>query len=321
MRQYLWLWAVMLAAGCDQDLVPATVDEDRSLPAAEWNGSRFHLVRDGNENGAPMIFLAGGPGNDTRYLQRLGRTCDATWLGTNYELIWWDQRSTGLSRRHAKETLTLEVFRQDLDSLVELVDPEAEGVILVGHSWGGTFAADFADRHPERIHGLVLIEPGELTQTLLEDNPTPSFLDLFSEVVNDFAWGQNFFTLDSHEVTDFYALIAARGAQSYRVNREDPPTRRLGAAVILQNLNDEFYPADFDFTQNLDQLKTEVLVIAGNTPTSDLGADLQRRQLDVFPHATLEVLEGSGHSDVVWADGCVSAGLIQEYLQRIMVHE
>lgn len=312
-----WFFVPWLC-GCAEgfDLVPPTVDEDRSLPALEWNGSRFHVVREGADDGTPIVFLAGGPGNDASYLRRLDTTCDGRWLGEDHPLVFWDQRGCGLSRRHRDDLLDMEVFREDLDGLIDLLDPAHEGVILVGHSWGGMFATDYTDRHPERVRGLVLLEPGELTQELLDDNPTPSIVTPASEWVNDFGWGQELVTLDDHARLDFYALLAAKDAQAYRVNREEAPSTRLGGAVIRQSFLGNFYPPDYDFTRNLDRFTTEVLVIAGDTPTSDLGAALQRRQLPFFVDATLEVFTGDGHTDVVWADGCRAAGSIADYLAR-----
>jgi proline iminopeptidase len=299
-------------------LVPATVDEDLSLPAMEWNGSRFHLEISGSDTGLPIIFLAGGPGNDFSYLTRLHTTCDGVSLGASHSLVLWDQRSSGLSRRHDDSLLNLETFRADLDGLVELVDPGAAGVILIGHSWGGMFATDYTSRHPERVKALALLEPGALTQDLLDANTSSSLdFDLTAEWASDFAWGQDFLTLEDHERLDFYAAVAARDSQPYRVNREEAPNVRLGGAVVRQSFLGNFYPPGYDFTENLGRFTTETLIIAGDTPTSDLGAVFQREQLRVFSAATLEVLPGAGHTDVAWADGCTSAALINDYLRRV----
>ncbi len=40
-------------------------------------------------------------------------------------------------------------------------------VVLCGHSWGGMIALDLASRHPELVHGLVLIETSWGTSTTL----------------------------------------------------------------------------------------------------------------------------------------------------------
>ena len=300
-------------------MVPATVDDDLALPAIEWNGSRFYIERSGSTSGIPIIYLAGGPGNDDSYLSRLTTTCDGQSIGANHPLIFWDQRGTGQSRRHDDSLLNMATFRQDLDGLVELLDPNRTGVILVGHSWGGTFAADFTDRHPERVKGLVLLEPGELTRVLADSNPSSVVTPLDSEWISDFAWGQDVLTIDDHERFDFYALIAARGAQPTRTSREAAPNKRLGAAVVRQSFLGNFYPPNYDFTMNLKKFTTETLLIAGDLATADLGDRLQRRQLDVFAKPTLEVLAGDSHTDVVWADGCKSAALMLAYFRRIGV--
>ncbi|MFD4293069.1 alpha/beta hydrolase [Rhodococcus sp. NPDC058505] len=47
-----------------------------------------------------------------------------------------------------------------VDSLVEVVDAEAtEPVVLVGHSYGGLIAVHLAARVPERVRGLLLLDP------------------------------------------------------------------------------------------------------------------------------------------------------------------
>jgi hypothetical protein len=50
-----------MACQTEFDLAPPTVDDDPTLPALEWNGSRFHIEQSGAQNGVPVIFLAGAP--------------------------------------------------------------------------------------------------------------------------------------------------------------------------------------------------------------------------------------------------------------------
>ncbi len=307
------------ACGRGPSLVPPTVDEDPTLPAEEWNGSRFHVVRSGATTGTPIISLAGGPGNDFAYLTRLTTTCDGRSLGTTHPIILWDQRGCGQSRRHDDSLLTLDTFRADLDGLVDRVDPAGAGVILVGHSWGGMYATDYVDRHPGRVKALVLLEPGQLTSDLEKNNPTAISVTLTSEWVSDLAWSQDFLALDDHERIDFGLLAAARGAQPTRVNREDPPNVRLGGAVVRKNFQKGFMPREYDFTRHLSAFTTEVLFIAGNHPLADLGDVLQRKQVGFFPNARLEVLEGASHSDTAWANGCTSAELMDAYFRRVGV--
>ena len=316
-----------LLAGClnTPPLVPPTVDEDPSLPSVQVNGSLFHVVEEGQPDGVPLIFLAGGPGNDALYLSRLGEPCDGVDLGASMRLVFWDQRGTGLSRRHDDESLlTLDTFEADLDALVDHLDPEGLGVVLAGHSWGGMLAASYLNRHPERVLGAVLLEPGEYSSDIWDDwvaagGTSTVEIDFGAEWLNDIAWSSQLLTMHDHDALDLSILIAARGVQPDRKNQEEAPTNRVGGAVIRSNFLGGFYPERFDFTTQLQDYPHEVLVVAGDTPTSDLGADFQRFQLDYLANPTLEVIDGAGHTDVVWADACTTVRLTHDYLQRQVV--
>jgi pimeloyl-ACP methyl ester carboxylesterase len=53
-----------------------------------------------------------------------------------------------------------------LDDLGAVIDSLAPGrkVVLVGHSYGGLLVTEFARKYPERLHGLVLVDPATLQQ-------------------------------------------------------------------------------------------------------------------------------------------------------------
>src|SRR5262245_5054103 len=163
-----WLPVALLgfgAAACDTmspgdpgNLVPRTVAEDLSLPAIEMNGSRFHVQTFGNPAKPVIVFLHGGPGADYRSLLRLGDSHNNYSLADDYFLVFWDQRGAGLSRRHSRESLTLDLYLDDLNALVNRYSAGRK-VFLIGHSWGGMFATQYINKYPQRVAGAVLIEP------------------------------------------------------------------------------------------------------------------------------------------------------------------
>jgi proline iminopeptidase len=98
--------------------------------------------------GTPVVVLHGGPDFDHTYLlPELDR------LAEHARLVYYDQRGRGRSSGEPNDV--------SIDSEVEDVDRvrRASGldtVALLGHSWGGVLAMEYAVRHPERVSHLIL---------------------------------------------------------------------------------------------------------------------------------------------------------------------
>ncbi|MDQ3288759.1 MAG: alpha/beta hydrolase [Pseudomonadota bacterium] len=57
----------------------------------------------------------------------------------------------------------IDAHLQDLGAVMASLAPERK-VVLVGHSYGGLLATEFARMYPERLHGLVLVDPATMQQ-------------------------------------------------------------------------------------------------------------------------------------------------------------
>jgi proline iminopeptidase len=286
------------------NLVPRTVAEDPSLPAIEMNGSRFHLETIGDPANPVIVFLHGGPGGDYRGMLRLAQRYNGYSLADDYFLVFWDQRGAGLSKRHSKQSLTVETYTNDLNTLVDRFSP-GRPVFLIGQSWGGMFPTKYINTYPQRVAGAVLIEAGPMdgaTMERLKDDIGGGF-DLGSELLNDIAWNSQFLSADDHERMDFERALGMRDAQpKSHISTVDPePGWRAGAAAnryITESAQDGNVKFDYDFTTNLVSYTTPVLFIAGAL-SEVLGPSLQQEQVLRFPSASLEVVAGVGH-DVHW---------------------
>lgn len=60
---------------------------------------------------------------------------------------------------------TIDQHLQDLRAVIDALAPGRK-VVLVGHSYGGLLASEFARQHPERLLGLVLVDPATMGQRL-----------------------------------------------------------------------------------------------------------------------------------------------------------
>jgi proline iminopeptidase len=323
---------LVMVAGCSGlldpeepgNLVPATVDEDSSLPSIELAGTRLHLQTLGDPADPVIIFLHGGPGGDHRSLLALAESYDGYSLADDHLLVYWDQRGTGLSRRHDKGDLTIDRYVADLAALIDRFSPNAP-VLLIGESWGGMYAAAFINRYPDRVRGAALLEPGPLSHEfhdLIKDDLYD--MDVGAEWLNDWVWSQEILAPDDHARMDYQRCLGIRDSQPRFHIQDDPPSPfwRLGAAAnryITEDGMDEGGNAVYDFTTHLDAFASEVLFLASGL-NEIIGRDFQARQLAAFPNARLEVVEGCGH-DFSWVKPAETVQRIRQYFERLDTDE
>lgn len=104
--------------------------------------------------GPPIVVVHGGPDFDHCYfLPELDRLADA------FRLIYYDQRGRGRSAAGVRpEDVTLRSEVEDLDRVRRHFG--LESIAVLGHSWGGVLAMEYAIRHPERVAQLLLLDTG-----------------------------------------------------------------------------------------------------------------------------------------------------------------
>ena len=83
-------------------------------------------------------------------------------LGAQCRCITYARAGLGKSGTDGKPKSIAENV-QDLAAVIDAVAPHSK-VLLVGHSYGGLLATEFARLHPERLQGLVLVDPATMAQ-------------------------------------------------------------------------------------------------------------------------------------------------------------
>jgi proline iminopeptidase len=288
-----------LAPTADGNLVPKTVDGDPSLPRVELNGSVFHAEAFGEPAAPVIVVLHGGPGQDYRGLLRLRRSVDGGALEEHHRVVFWDQRGSGLSRRHDPGQLTLAAYDADLLAIIEHYSP-GRPVVLLTHSWGGMYASFFIGAHPDRVAGAVLMEPGPLTGALFDEVKSGiQEPDFGSEWLNDLAWGQAIVTPDGHARADYIQMLGALGDSAPRFHNSTTdrmPRWRYGAVASRELMRQGMSHGKpvWDFTVGLDRFQKPVLFI-GSELNEVIGAEFQKRQMKFYPQSQLAVMAGAGH--------------------------
>jgi proline iminopeptidase len=101
--------------------------------------------------GQPIIVIHGGPDFDHNYLLP-----DLDRLSDSFRLIYYDQRGRGRSVENVQpEDVTIGSEIEDLETLRKYF--QLESVPVLGHSWGGLLAMEYAIRHPIRVSHLILM--------------------------------------------------------------------------------------------------------------------------------------------------------------------
>ncbi len=101
----------------------------------------------------PMIAVHGGPGASHDYISPLSQLALS-----GRPIIHYDQIGCGNSSSLTDEqvqNLTVDFFLDELENLIDHLQI-ADDFIVLGHSWGGMMAQEFALRQPAGLRGLIL---------------------------------------------------------------------------------------------------------------------------------------------------------------------
>lgn len=118
---------------------------------------------DKEEAGFPVVYVNGGPGGT--YLDDHHGIRD---LAAGRDVVLYDQ--LGSYHSPAQFDMSLTPMPRFVAELKHVLDAHGlEKAIVLGHSFGGTIAVDFALTHPQLVAGLILSSPLLSTPRWIED--------------------------------------------------------------------------------------------------------------------------------------------------------
>lgn len=315
---------VLYLAAAGDHAVPATAADDPGVPTVTIDGVTFHAEEFGDPATQTVIAIHGGPGADYRYLLPLQALAD------DYQVVFYDQRGTGLSPRVDPAELTAQSSIDDLDRIVEHYSPDRP-VYLIGHSWGAMLAAGYVSQHPEKVSAVVMGEPGGLTDEAMADFMArqQSVIDAGFMLRLAPHYFEQFYVeeIDAQARADYFAALTTNLWETSPGNPylcpgdEDAPEYwRFGAdasPAILGSVQREDGSLDMSIlNENLDRYTGKVLFLTGACDTWLGEAHQQRYHLPLFEDAELVVIPQAGHNMITDNPGA-SIEAIRAYFGEI----
>lgn len=139
----------------------------------------FIFIDDGGDGEIPVIFSHSFGGDATHWKHQLEH------LRPSRRAIAFDFRGHGRSDKSSNNRFSAEALAGDIAAVAESLD--IAQFILVGHSMGGSAAIAYANSHPTRVMGLVLVGTPGKTPTEIS-KPVASALESenYQKVMDDY---------------------------------------------------------------------------------------------------------------------------------------
>lgn len=114
---------------------------------------RVWTKRFGRSSRIKLLLLHGGPGATHEYFEGLETFLAAEGI----EFIYYDQLGSANSDQPTDESLwTTERFVEEVEQVRQGLGLTKEDFYLLGHSWGGMLATEYALKYQEHVKGLVI---------------------------------------------------------------------------------------------------------------------------------------------------------------------
>lgn len=242
----------------------------------------------------PIVVLHGGPGMDQGYL--LPQMLE---LAKDHEMIFYDQRGAGKSSRQLLDPhqISMERYVQDLEAVRKYFG--FQKMILLGHSFGGILAAEYAIQYPDHVAGLILMNsvPMSLNGCKVFNQKCAERLQQIQESLDELKNSSAFQQGDPHVVEQWYRMVfetyCAKKSDAKKINLHFSPAAARNGPKIEKLFGENFFSKPYDLRPQLHQLSIPTLIIHGNQDPVPVKTAFETKA--AIPQATMIVLDPCGH--------------------------
>lgn len=240
--------------------------------------------------GDTILVIHGGPGLNHLYLLP-----HFTGLAKTHTLIFYDQRSSGMSELSVKSRMNFTTFADDIEALRKHYG--IQKLNILAHSWGALVASTYALNYPEQVRSLVYVSPVPHSKSLAEQSnkeaasrstPADSAAKAAILVSDAFRSGEVQPIEDLMMLS--FKLLFCDTANLQKLDPALPPTY-LVASLSMYGFVDEM--SKYDFFIKMKDIQIPALIIRGACDISPDEADTRLQAC--FTHASLVTFKKSGH--------------------------
>jgi pimeloyl-ACP methyl ester carboxylesterase len=236
--------------------------------------------------GYPLGMMHGGPGSDHASLLPLKGLSDS------FTLIYYDHRCNGRSTGPEVDTMNWGNLTADAEALRKNLGIEKWG--LLGHSFGGMVALEYALRYPTSLSHMILLGSG--ASAFWPQENAPELLGRRGYGKRTVEASRRYFAGEVSPPELFRTKLRIMPAYHYRFNpfrvifkkrsKGNSQAFIYGFSTLLKGWN---------ITDRLHEIQTPTLVLAGRHDFI-FPPEHQALIADRLPNARLEIIERAGHT-------------------------
>ncbi len=253
---------------------------------AQINGNQVYYTTIGE--GRPMLLMHGGSGLDHTYFR--------PWLDSlneQVQLIYYDQLGQGRSTRpESYEGISMSTWADEADALRASLG--FDRMILLGHSFGGFIAQEYALRHGDHLEGLILSDTAPVLdyQDVIMANAQSRGT---AEQVQAVIAGLSAPVADDASFRQLWTTILPLYFNTYdpEVGKHMDGATQYSAQGFNQGMG--VCLPTFNVLNRLDEIKVPTLVMTGRHDWITPPAQAAERIHAQLPNSRLVVFEESGH--------------------------
>jgi proline iminopeptidase len=214
--------------------------------------------------GDPIIVIHGGPGLSHDYLLP-----GMAKLAENHQVIFYDQRGCGRSTGVVNaDTIQVKKFVEDIEAVRKSLGNRK--IIVLGHSWGGFLAMQYAISHPGSVEKLILLNtmpPSSEAFSLFTKEWTrrmEPYQDQLKAIQESSAFAEG----DPATMERYYLMNFKRycyePAKAHLLNLCMTPKAAVEGMKVYEIFNQTLLSKPFNYDDQLKQLKVPTLIVHGD---------------------------------------------------------